>query len=116
MRELSQNGSPKPEFEMDDDRNYLNTIIRIRKGFEKESGLEKQAKISNEALNEALNENELIIVNLILNNPSIKQKDIIESTNISRAQVQRIMKGLQERGIIVHENSKKSGRWVVVIR
>lgn len=116
LRELSQNGSPKPEFEMDDDRNYLNTIIRIRKGFEKESGLEKQAKISNEALNEALNENELIIVNLILNNPSIKQKDIIESTNISRAQVQRIMKGLQERGIIVHENSKKSGRWVVVIR
>ena len=34
LRELSQNGSPKPEFEMDDDRNYLNTIIRIRKGFE----------------------------------------------------------------------------------
>lgn len=25
---------PEPEFEMDEDRTYLNTIIRIRDGFE----------------------------------------------------------------------------------
>lgn len=31
-RELRQNGSSKPESDMDDDRNYLNTIIHIREG------------------------------------------------------------------------------------
>lgn len=33
LRELAQNGSPEIEFEMDDDRTYLNTIIRIHDGF-----------------------------------------------------------------------------------
>ena len=34
LRELKQNGSPAPEFDMDEDRTYLNTIIHIRDGFE----------------------------------------------------------------------------------
>lgn len=33
LRELRRNGSPAPEFDMDDDRTYLNTIIHIRDGF-----------------------------------------------------------------------------------
>ena len=35
LRELKQNGSPETEFDMDEDRTYLNAIIRIRDGFEK---------------------------------------------------------------------------------
>ena len=35
LRELKKNGSPGPEFDMDDDRTYLNTIIHIRDGFDK---------------------------------------------------------------------------------
>ena len=35
LRELRQNGSPDPEFDMDEDRTYLNTIIHIRDGFER---------------------------------------------------------------------------------
>ena len=68
-----------------------------------------------EALNEALNVNEIRSINLIIENPSIRQKDIIEISGISRAQVQRTMKSLQERGIISHENSKKRGKWIVNI-
>lgn len=30
-----QNGSPEPEFDMDEERTYLNAIIRIRDGFER---------------------------------------------------------------------------------
>ena len=33
--ELKQNGSPEPEFDMDEERTYLNAIIRIRDGFER---------------------------------------------------------------------------------
>lgn len=69
----------------------------------------------NEALSEALNANEIRSINLIIENPSIRQKDIIEISGISRAQVQRTMKSLQERGIISHENSKKRGKWIVNI-
>lgn len=32
LRELKKNGSPEPEFEMDTDRTYLNTVIHIRDG------------------------------------------------------------------------------------
>lgn len=46
----------------------------------------------NEALSEALNANEIRSINLIIENPSIRQKDIIEISGISRAQVQRIMR------------------------
>lgn len=39
LRELKQNGSPMPEFETDEERNYLITTIRCREGFEyKETG------------------------------------------------------------------------------
>ncbi|MBR5565149.1 MAG: putative DNA binding domain-containing protein [Roseburia sp.] len=34
LRELKKNGSPEPEFDMDEERTYLNTIIHIRDGFE----------------------------------------------------------------------------------
>lgn len=43
-------------------------------------------------MDEALNDNELRIKNLIIGNPLIKQKDIIEMSGISRAQVQHIMR------------------------
>ena len=33
LKELRKNGSPKPEFEMDEDRTYLQTTIFIREGF-----------------------------------------------------------------------------------
>ena len=34
LREFKKNGSPEPEFDMDEDRTYLNTIIHVREGFE----------------------------------------------------------------------------------
>ena len=36
LRELKQNSSPEPEFDMDEERTYLNAIIRIRDRFERE--------------------------------------------------------------------------------
>ena len=35
MWEPRQNSSPEPEFDMDEDRTFLNTIIHIRDGFER---------------------------------------------------------------------------------
>lgn len=56
LRELKQNGSPKPEFDMDKDRTYLNTIICIRDGFERK-----------EIMSESMSELERARMQLILN-------------------------------------------------
>jgi ATP-dependent DNA helicase RecG len=49
LRELKQNGSPEPEFDMDEERTYLNAIIRIRDGFEKK---EKMSESMSESMSE----------------------------------------------------------------
>lgn len=49
LRELKQNGSPEPEFDMDEDRTYLNAIIRIRDGFERK---EKMSESMSESMSE----------------------------------------------------------------
>lgn len=56
LRELRQNGSPEPEFDMDEDRTYLNTIIHIRDGFEKK-----------ETMSELMSELERARMQIILN-------------------------------------------------
>ena len=55
LRELKKNGSPGPEFDMDDDRTYLNTIIHIRDGFDK-----------NEIMSESMSELEIARIQVIL--------------------------------------------------
>ena len=59
LRELKKNGSPEPEFDMDEDRTYLNTIIHIRDGFntdakekENEEFLEHSSGVANMSIKE----------------------------------------------------------------
>ncbi len=56
LRELDKNGSPKPEFEMDDDRHYLETTIHIRDGFEPEQHIKPPADENEGSLKEVLKE------------------------------------------------------------
>ncbi len=63
LRELRQNGSPEPEFEMDDDRTYLNTIIHIRDGFEKK---EVMSELMSESMSESMSELERARMQIIL--------------------------------------------------
>ena len=60
MRELRKNGSPEPEFDMDEDRTYLNTIIHIRDGFEKKETI-------SESMSELMSELERERMQIILN-------------------------------------------------
>lgn len=59
LRELKKNGSPEPEFDMDEDRTYLNTIIHIRDGFntdakeeENEESLKHSSGVANMSIKE----------------------------------------------------------------
>lgn len=63
LRELKQNGSPEPEFDMDEERTYLNAIIRIRDGFERK---EKMSESMSESMSELMSELERARMQIIL--------------------------------------------------
>ncbi len=68
---------------------------------------------SNEALNEALTDNQKMMLDILSNIPTITQKEIIERTSLSRSTVQRAIKELTEKGRLERAGSKKTGCWIV---
>ena len=110
LRELKINGSPLPIFETDEDRTYLETTILEHQGFKKEpkrsrKGAEKEPKKGAER--------EQAIVELLMQNPKITQMEMAEKLDLTRKQVQNVIKGLQEDGIIEREGSNRNGKWIV---
>lgn len=62
LRELRINGSPEPEFETDDERNYLITTIKIHEAFKKNNNIKEKNKNErslSEVLSEVLNEKDI---------------------------------------------------------
>ena len=50
-------GLQKPEFDMDEDRTYLNTIVHIRDGFERnETMSESMSKSMSESMSKSMSE------------------------------------------------------------
>lgn len=70
-------------------------------------------KALNEALNKALNKNQKLLLDMLRNNPTITQKEIMEKTFLSRSTVQRTIKKLLEMGRLERVGSKKTGSWLV---
>ena len=58
---------------------------------------------------------ELVILNLIVEEPSITQKKLTSETGKSIMTIKRIMASLQERGIIRRVDGKRFGKWEVLI-
>ena len=114
IRELKQNGSPQPEFEMDDDRNYLNTIIHIREGFDRENSIveKNESKIVETAietsfetrLKQVLNYKDLEkmypIIKFLNENKQITIQQVMQLLNKSRTTAWRYMKILVETGLV----------------
>jgi fido (protein-threonine AMPylation protein)/predicted DNA-binding protein (UPF0251 family) len=59
---------------------------------------------------------ELAVLELVANNPSIKQKELAEETGKSIATIKRIMKSLQEKQYVRRESGKRYGKWEVLIK
>ena len=64
-------------------------------------------------LNEALTEKQKLLLDILQNNPTITQKEIVESAALSRSTVQRTVKELTEMGRLERVGSKKTGSWIV---
>ena len=58
---------------------------------------------------------ELAVLELVAQNPAIKQQELVNATGKSIATVKRIMKSLQDKNYIRRESGKRYGRWEVLV-
>ena len=70
-------------------------------------------RAGSEAINEALTDNQKMLLDMLRNDPTITQKEIIERVSLSRSTVQRMIKELSELGRLERIGSKKTGSWIV---
>ena len=59
---------------------------------------------------------ELAVLELVAQNPAIKQQELVNATGRSIATVKRIMKSLQDKSYIRRESGKRYGKWEVLVR
>ena len=114
---LETNGSPKPEFETDEDRSYFITRLFVHEGFydlsneeakRSQKGAEKEPKGSRKGT-----ERKQAILAILTENSTITQVQLMNALHLTRKQVQKDMKELQEEGRLIREGTNRSGYWIV---
>lgn len=80
LRELKRNGSPKPEFDMDTDRTYLNTIIHIREGFK---NITKMSDKMSDKMGGKMSDKEKMFHNLLLQ--AFEHSDYVTTKTMANA-------------------------------
>ena len=78
-----------------------------------QSATSNDSKCQNGTLELSLEE--LAIINVLKNNPSLTQKQISELTGKSERTIKRRTIEMQEKGLIARENGKRNGKWKVLI-
>ncbi|MBR3071202.1 MAG: winged helix-turn-helix transcriptional regulator [Fibrobacter sp.] len=67
----------------------------------------------NNKVNNVISENQLKIIDALRKNPNITQRELSSLTSISLVHINKNMKVLQEKGIVVRVGNNKQGTWVV---
>ncbi len=112
---LNNNGSPKPEFETDEDRTYFISRLFIHEGFLKQD----QDQIIANGDNHGDNVGDKVdicnrILELMKRRPTITQKQLSVEVQISTRQISRIVKELRENGTVIRVGSARTGYWQVI--
>ena len=111
---LEANGSPKPEFETNEDRSYFITRLFVHEGFGDNSDEEpKRSQKGAKKEPKKGAERKRAILAILAENPTITQTQLMEEMNLTRKQVQNDMKELQKEGLLVREGTNRRGRWLV---
>ena len=109
---LHENGSPPPEFETDDERNYLIVTIRQHESFTyTNSNINPEKDIVNDPAK--LNDTQKIVVKIMISNPNVTANQIANNIGISQRQVESIIGKLKTQNTIWRDGSKKKGQWNV---
>ena len=91
LRALEENGSPKPEFETDDDHSYFISRLFVHEAFLREEKKEREQKGA---------EKKWDILQRMKEESTITQVKLMEEFNLTRKQVQKIIKDLREDGLV----------------
>jgi ATP-dependent DNA helicase RecG len=132
LHSLKANGSPLPEFETDEDRNYFIVTIYPHESFtantavnitysgdgalaENKAPFRADIKSNHCALNCALNYTltEADVLTFLKEHPNATQKEIATAISKSVNTVKNATVHLQEIGLLRREGSRKKGRWIV---
>ena len=117
LRALEENGSPKPEFETDEDHSYFISRLFVQAAFLKEdneqAGTEKEPKRSQKKEPKKGAEKKPDVLRRMAENPMITQVKLMEEFDLTRKQVQKLIKDLREDGLVERQGSNRSGKWVV---
>ena len=105
---MERNGSPKPIFETDPERHTFCTTLLIHPEFL------RQNEGVNEGVNATLTDKEQTVLEAIKRNPSTSVAKMIKELNISRASIERAIKELKKKQMIIHDGPAKNGRWIVL--
>ncbi|MCM1498733.1 MAG: AAA family ATPase [Clostridium sp.] len=113
LKALELNGSPKPEFETDDDHSYFISRLFVHEAFlkkEPKKGAEKRSQ-KREPKKGAKRKQE--VLELLGANPTMTQPMLMDILDLSRKQVQKTIKELREQGMLEREGSNRNGTWKV---
>ena len=110
--ELKRNGSNYAKIETNEERSYFLIEIPCREGFE---GALNVGGDINEAINEAINGNAQSVLLVVSKYPLIKRKSLLDSINVSKATLERIIKQLSSEplNLIEYKGSLKTGGYVL---
>ena len=129
LNALERNGSPKPEFETDDDHSYFITRLYVHEFFENDT---QEAK--NDTVNDTVNDktvnmsyegrladfgkakrkNAERILRCININSEISIAEIKQNTGLSERTIARYLKELKEKGVVVRVGADKNGHWKIL--
>ena len=116
---LEANGSPKPEFETDDDRSYFITRFFIHSAFLKNENVieisEKRIKEFMPKASKKKIEKAVEIIKMISENPQISIDEMRVSLNVTDRTVARYISELKENKVIERIGPDNGGVWKIRI-
>lgn len=111
LKELRKNGSPEPEFEMDEDRTYLAATIYIREGFE--SKLKMSDKVSDK-----MSDKEKMFYSLLLqaleNADFVTNRMMSEITGMAESTTRRYLVKFCDMGIIKSDGKNRGTKYYLL--
>ena len=61
-----------------------------------------------------LTNDEIKVIDVVRDNPTITQQELLEITGISMGTIKRIMPRLQKKGVLIREGNRRAGQWKVI--
>ena len=112
IRALKANGSPMPIFETDEERTYFLTTFLIHPDFLPSNEGRNEGR--NEVINDGLSDNEKLVLNAMQIDGMITVAKMVDMLGLPRTAIERAIKRLKEKNVILREGSTKKGKWIIL--